>query len=230
MAEIINPTTLLYALLGGILPAILWLWFWLKEDSKKPEPTGLIMLSFVAGMVAVVIVFPLEKLAFSFFPEGPTLIVIWAAIEEIVKFIAIGFVALKSRYFDEPVDALIYMITVALGFAALENSLFLLGPLLEGEVITGILTGNLRYIGATLLHVATSSTIGLALGLSFYKHRAIKLLSGFVGLVGAIVLHSLFNFFIINNNGEDTFLVFLALWMVVVVIIFFFERVKRIKK
>ena len=32
---LLDPKTLLYALLGGILPAVLWLWFWLKEDSKN---------------------------------------------------------------------------------------------------------------------------------------------------------------------------------------------------
>jgi len=60
----LDPQIFLYALLGGILPAILWLWFWLKEDAKKPEPRGLITLSFVAGMLGVFIVFPIEKFAY----------------------------------------------------------------------------------------------------------------------------------------------------------------------
>ena len=78
------------------------------------------------------------------------LLLVWAAIEELVKFSAISLVALRSVYFDEPVDALIYMITVALGFAAIENSLFLLAPLLDGDLTGSLLTGNLRYMGATL--------------------------------------------------------------------------------
>jgi len=225
----IDPKTLLYALMGGILPAILWLWFWLKEDSRKPEPRGLIMLSFVAGMVGVAIVLPLEKLAFGVLPQGVMLLTTWAAIEEIVKFGAISIVALKTHYFDEPVDALIYMITVALGFAAIENSLFLLEPLMNGEAITGFLTGNLRYIGATLLHVAASASIGIAMGLSFYKGKFIKTISTLIGIVIAITLHTLFNFFIISSSGESTFIVFFHLWIAIVVVIFLFERVRRIK-
>ena len=225
-----RPYNTFYALLGGILPAVLWLWFWLKEDMKKPEPRGLILMSFIAGMVAVMIVLPMEKLASVFFaPTSLSLLIVWSAIEEIVKYSAITLVALKSRYFDEPIDALIYMITVALGFAALENSMFLIGPLVNGDITVSFLTGNLRYMGATLLHVAASASIGVALGLSFYKGPFIKTLSTIIGLSTAIALHTFFNFFIIRNNGEDTFTVFLYLWMAVVVVIFLFEKVKRIK-
>ncbi|MEK9167882.1 MAG: PrsW family glutamic-type intramembrane protease [Patescibacteria group bacterium] len=225
---LLDPKTLLYALLGGILPAVLWLWFWLKEDSKKPEPRSMIMLSFIAGMIGVIVVFPLEKIAAHFLVEGPMLLLVWAAIEELVKFSAISLVALRSVYFDEPVDALIYMITVALGFAAIENSLFLLAPLLDGDLTGSLLTGNLRYMGATLLHTAASSAIGIALGLSFYKSGLTRVLSGILGVITAIALHTLFNFFIIQRNGEDTFIVFLHLWVAIVFVIFFFEKVKRI--
>ena len=55
--------TILFALLGGVLPALLWLWFWLKEDKKRPEPRGLILLAFIAGMLTVPVVLPFEKLA-----------------------------------------------------------------------------------------------------------------------------------------------------------------------
>ncbi|MFC1720834.1 PrsW family intramembrane metalloprotease [Patescibacteria group bacterium] len=222
-----DPQTLFYALAGGIVPALLWLWFWLKQDKKKPEPRGLIILSFIAGMVAVVIVFPLEKLALNLIPEGAMLLVAWAAIEEILKYSAISLIALKSRHFDEPVDAVVYMITVALGFAALENSLFLIEPLQNGEMIVGLLTGNLRFIGATLLHVLASASIGVALGLSFYKGTFTKFVSTIIGLTTAIALHTLFNFFIIKEH-IDTFLVFLYLWIGIVIMIFLFEKVKRI--
>lgn len=230
MAEIIDPQTLLYALLGGILPALLWLWFWLKEDSRKPEPRGLILLAFVAGMIGVVVVLPMEKFAFKFFPDGSvTLLTVWAAIEELVKFGAMSIIVFKSKFFDEPIDAIIYMITVALGFAALENSLFLVGPLMNGEAIVSFLTGNLRYIGATLLHVGASASIGIAMGLSFYKNKFIKTISVLIGIITAIVLHTLFNFSIMNSNGENTFLVLFFLWLVIIVVIFFFEKVRWIR-
>ncbi len=225
----IDPQTLFYALAGGIIPALLWLWFWLKEDKKKPEPRGLIILSFIAGMFAVAIVLPMEKFAMNFFQEGLILLIIWASIEEIVKYSAIALVAFQSKYFDEPIDAVIYMITVALGFAALENSMFLLEPFKNGEMLVGFLTGNSRFMGATLLHVVASASIGIAIGLSFYKNKFIKYISTTAGLIIAIILHTLFNFFIIKEQ-VDTFWVFLTLWTGVIVIILLFEKIKKIKK
>ena len=36
----LNLTMSLFALIGGFVPALVWLWFWLKEDKQKPEPKG----------------------------------------------------------------------------------------------------------------------------------------------------------------------------------------------
>lgn len=223
----INPETLLYALLGGILPVLLWLWFWLKEDARHPEPRGLIMLSFIAGMVTIAIAIPLEKLAYNTIPDKTHLIIVWAVIEEMLKFGAVLFVAMRSRFFDEPADALVYMITAALGFAAIENTLFLLAPFGSGEFTSGVMTGNLRYVGAALLHTAASGAVGIALGLVYYRGRVLKLFASLLGLSFAIVLHALFNFFIMKDDGADMLIVFLFLWIAIVVVIFFFEKLKR---
>lgn len=225
-----SPETLLYALLGGILPVLLWLWFWLKEDARHPEPRGLIMLSFIAGMAAVLVALPLEKFALRLIQETTQLIVAWSIIEEVLKFAAVIFIAMRTRFFDEPADALVYMITAALGFAALENTLFLLGPFSDGQITAGVVTGNLRYLGAALLHVAASGAVGVLIGLTFYKGRFAKTISALFGLSIAVLLHTLFNFFIIKDNGANMFLVFLYLWITIVVIIFFFERLKRMMR
>lgn len=225
----ISPETIFYAFVGGVTPAIFWLWFWLREDRKKPEPAGLIALSFLGGMIGVLIAYPLEKIAFSLFSEETILLFIWAFIEEVIKYGSIALVAFKSRFFDEPVDALIYMITVALGFAALENTLFLIEPITNSGFGEILLTGNMRFIGSTLLHVVASGTIGVMIGLTFYKHILIRQAATLFGLFTAICLHTLFNFFIINNEGKDMFSVFLVLWISIIILIFLFEKVKRIK-
>jgi len=221
--------TIIFAALGGLLPALLWLWFWLKEDSRCPEPRLLIVLTFIAGMIAVPIVLPLERYTESF-ASGTIALALWAAIEEIFKYIAALVVVLWRKVVNEPVDAVIYMITVALGFAALENTLFLLSPFIDGDFAGGILTGNLRFLGATLLHTLSSAMIGLALALSFYKSRVVKKIYLFGGVVLAIVLHTLFNFFIMNSNGESILSIFFVVWIGIVVLILLFERVKRIRR
>ncbi|MBV9159466.1 MAG: PrsW family intramembrane metalloprotease, partial [Candidatus Kaiserbacteria bacterium] len=169
--------SILAAAAGGILPALAWLWFWRREDSKNPEPRRLIALAFLAGMVTVAIVIPVEKFVASyisplnvpFFISGgaTTLVFIsWSAIEEIFKFLAARFTVLRRREDDEPIDPVIYMVTVALGFAAAENTLFLLSPLSGDTALQTVMTGNLRFVGATLLHVLSSAAIGVFLGIS----------------------------------------------------------------
>src|SRR3989338_9470647 len=163
-----NFQTIFYAVLGGILPALLWLSFWLREDRKHPEPKGLIGKTFLFGMLAVIVVLPFQKGVDAVFPDLMLpAIFLWAGLEECFKFAAGYFGGLHSIEDNEPVDPIIYMITAALGFVALENTLFILGPLLIGEELTrSVIAGNLRFIGASLLHVVSSGIVGVSLAFS----------------------------------------------------------------
>jgi len=226
---ILAPETLLYALLGGILPAVLWLWFWLKEDSKRPEPRGLILKLFFAGITAVLLVFPIEKWVYEILNNGTIIIIVWAASEEIIKFAAVYIAGLRTVFFDEPIDAVVYFITVALGFAALENTLFIIKPLLDGETMISVLTGNLRFVGATLLHIAASGTIGVCIAFSFYKTKLIKIIFTLLGITIAITLHTLFNYFILKSEADYMFAILLSLWAAIILLILIIERVKKLR-
>ena len=215
------------AIAGGILPALLWLWFWLREDSKRPEPKQLIFRTFIAGMAVVPLALPLQKLALDSF-SGETLVTVWVTIEESLKYAIALVVILWHKAVDEPIDYIVYMITIALGFAALENALFIWNPLVSGDLSGSIITGNFRFLGATLLHVLASGTIGVMLAFAFYKRDSVKLLAGTFGLFIAIVLHTLFNLFIMDANGETILSIFLVVWILVILLFFVLEKVKRI--
>jgi len=223
----LSGQTVLFALLGGILPALLWLWFWLNEDRKNPEPRGLILLAFLGGMLMVPLVIPFESMLESYFVAGTAVIISWSIIEELFKYIAAYVIVLRRPEVNEPIDAVIYMITVALGFAALENTLFLLTPLSDSFFAESILTGNFRFLGATLLHTLSSAVVGFALAFSFYKHKNIKFAYVALGLVLAIVLHALFNFFIITSDGERLLTVFSFVWIGIVILLILFEKIKH---
>jgi RsiW-degrading membrane proteinase PrsW (M82 family) len=218
--------TILIAIVGGVIPVLLWLWFWLREDREDPEPKGLLLITFLLGAIVVNVVLPLEKLADRLIVNHIYLITAWAAIEEIFKYFAAAAVALRSKFADEPIDYPIYMMTAALGFAAFENVLFLLNPSIAGQTILGFLTGNLRFLGATLLHVIASSIIGIAMGLAFYQKR-LKWLYFLVGLILAIGLHTLFNFFIMKAEGNNFLITFAFVWVVAIIIILLFEKLRR---
>ncbi|HEY4488488.1 MAG TPA: hypothetical protein VJB97_03140, partial [Candidatus Paceibacterota bacterium] len=87
------------AMAGGLLPALAWLWFWLREDSVHPEPRRLIALAFFAGMVTVAIVIPIENALSALVSDGTYIVLsagaattlifaLWSIIEEVCKYIA----------------------------------------------------------------------------------------------------------------------------------------------
>jgi RsiW-degrading membrane proteinase PrsW (M82 family) len=243
--------TLVYALLGGLAPALLWLWFFLREDAVHPEPRWLILAAFLSGMVAVLLALPAEMfarcVAAGSWPkeawanlfetaaycrdvsiEDP--IFLWAAVEELLKYGLAVVVILWRRAVDEPIDAMVYLITVALGFAALETGLFLLEPLGRGDITGGFMTGNLRFMGAALIHTLSSAVIGFAIALSFYRSYVVQFISLCTGLILGIVLHALFNHHIIASSGERTTLVFFSVWIGIIGLFLLFERAKRITR
>lgn len=226
----ISPSAIFFSLIGGIFPALFWLYFWLREDKLKPEPRSLIMLSFFSGMIAVLASLFAEKTLKGAVASSVILLAVYAPIiEESLKFLAAYFSALRKKEDDEPIDPAIYLITSALGFAALENALFLVNPLVENNIMASVITGDLRFIGATLLHVVASASIGIFIGFSFYKSRLFKFILTIIGLATAITLHSFFNFFIIKGTDENILAVFGGLWVAVIVLILVLEKVKKVR-
>lgn len=220
-----SAQTLGYAIIGGVLPSLIWLYFLLKEDARHPEPKAMIALAFVAGMLAVPLVLPVERAASVHF-MGLQLIISWAAIEEVAKYLMAAIFILWQRPVDEAPDYVIYMITVALGFAAAENMLFLLAPLSSGNLIGGLVTDNLRFIGSTLLHVCASSAIGFAMAFSWQKPPAVRMLYASLGLILAIALHTAFNTLIISGDGANAFFAFFLVWIAAVLFFASFEFLK----
>jgi RsiW-degrading membrane proteinase PrsW (M82 family) len=224
-----SGTSLFYALVGGILPALLWLWFWIQEDKLHPEPRGRIMLAFWGGMVAVLAAYPLERAVHSAYGLTLTTIILWALIEEVLKLAAACLTALRSKkVYDEPVDAPEYLITAALGFAALENTLFILDPILGGNILQSFQAGNMRFIGASLLHVVCSGILGYCIGREYYKGPGAKWAWRFIGIALAVSLHALFNQFILYDNGSKTFFVFSLVWVAALGVLLLFEKIKKI--
>ncbi|MBY0376598.1 PrsW family intramembrane metalloprotease [Patescibacteria group bacterium] len=227
MALLANPKILGLAFLGGIIPSLLWLWFWLKEERQKTEPRGLLTICFLMGMLAVAFVLPIQKFIQSVVADKNLQLLLWATSEEIIKYLAVLIILYRTDYVDEPLDWPILMITAALGFAALENTLFLLKPLSLGQVTVGLLTGQMRYLGSTLLHTVSSGIVGISIGLTFYAHGFMKKFHLFLGIVVAVALHTVFNFFIMDNSGSNFLKVLAFLWVVTIIIMLLFEKVRR---
>lgn len=221
-----------YAFLGGLLPTIFWLWFWLHEDQLHPEPKKYIFYTFIFGIFSAMLVLPAEEFLAKLIPgTGILAIGVLASAEEIFKYFGAYISSLRKKYMDEPIDAVIYLITAALGFAALENSLFLISALKNdlASIDRLALIGNMRFIGATLLHTLCSGIIGFFIGFSFFKSKTVKRTFLFLGIAVAIVLHTLFNFFILKS-GNNILIIFLGIWVAIILLILILEKVKLARK
>ena len=222
--------SVIYAILAGILPSFIWLFFWTREDTKSHQPRSLIVFLFIGGMLAVPIAGFSEQMVQAMVHNQTICYVIWAAIEEILKFTAVYVIAVHVRANNEPVDIMIYCIVAALGFAALENTLFIVSPLLQGPVSISqsLIMGNMRFIGATLVHVVSSATIGFMLGYVFFQGKIAKFFAFIIGLASAIAIHTGFNLSIANADPNDTLRAFAWIWGGVVLLIVLFEEVKAV--
>ncbi|MFA6094526.1 MAG: PrsW family glutamic-type intramembrane protease [Candidatus Paceibacterota bacterium] len=226
--DFFNFSTITISILSGLLPALVWLWFWLREDSEHPEPRRIIIFTFLAGALATLLAIPLEKMVIDTTMGLSVGTFLLAGIEEALKFCAAYIVALTSINDDEPIDPVIYMITAALGFAALENILFFVSSLMENQgILQSLITINIRFVGAMLLHTASSAVIGVALALTFYKRMRIRIPVIIISLCGAIILHAFFNFFIIKGQTH-AFFTFFVLWCVAILLMLIFEKIKHI--
>lgn len=197
----------------GILPSIIWLFYYLAKD-MHPEPKKMILEVFLLGMLSTVPVFFLQLglsfilKSFSFFYLSPLLMeaikwfLVIALTEEIFKYFVVRLTIFKSGELDEPLDIMLYMVVAALGFAALENTLYLFSPLDNaisfGAIArTTITISFVRFIGATFLHTLCSALVGYFLALS--SVRGIKgVRFTILGLVLATLLHGLYDFSIMT--------------------------------
>jgi RsiW-degrading membrane proteinase PrsW (M82 family) len=226
----ISLRTIIEAVLGGLLPALVWLWFWLKEDKLHHETKRVVLITFLLGMMSVLLALPIESFVAGFVVNNSLLaFLLWATTEECCKFLAFKISKSITKAVNDPIDPFIGMVTAALGFAALENMLFLFAPLSQSGLIIGFITGNMRFVGANLLHLTASGLVGIFLGFSYYKKKSVRFGYALLGLVLAALLHTLFNFFILYNEGASAFLVFSVLWVFVIIIIGLCEKIKQVK-
>jgi RsiW-degrading membrane proteinase PrsW (M82 family) len=191
------------------LPSIIWLSFYLRKD-KHPEPNKLIIKIFFLGVLIVPLAGILEQgfflgtEKFSFLDKLAIVVVAFAFIEEFMKYLVVRFGILKNAEFDEPTDAMIYMIITGLGFAAAEN-IYLLSQIYPQnqyflETLEFLTT---RFLGATFLHALACGITGYFLAASLLVRSRARKIFVTGGIIASTILHSIFNYIIIlNSQGE----------------------------
>ena len=223
----------------AIIPSVIWLLWYLRKD-RHPEPKRMIVRVFIWGMLIAFPAILIENAGIEIarslaLPVFVTTLVVYflivAATEEVLKFFVVHFRVLRrTMQLDEPVDAMVYMIVAALGFAAIEN-IFLLTPLFEKDFVATLHIAFSRFVGATLLHALASGIIGYYLALRIFKKGQKGFPPLIHGFILAILLHGFYNILVIQTEQHFYFMLPIALLIIsaAVLVSIFFKKLSKMK-
>ena len=198
-----------YIFLSFLFP-FLWIFYFYKKD-KHPEPAFWLFFAFLLGISSAIISYYFQKNLDLFLTENWQRYLLFALIEEFFKFFVILLFIFPQKVFDEPVDAMIYMMFSALGFAFFENLFLVFSP----KTINIVSTLFFRFFGANLLHILASSLIGYGYAFLVKTRRIFPLV---VSFFSGTFLHFLYNYIIISLP-PGFILVLPILWAVFLVVL-----------
>ena len=235
-----NYYIIIYVLLG-ILPSLIWLFYYLRKD-LHPEPKRMILNVFLWGSLITIPVFFVQiglkilldrTIADPFIHELIYWFLIIAFSEELFKYLVVKVKVISSPHLDEPLDIMLYMVVSALGFAAIENTLYLFAPTGQmsfNQVISNALVVVIvRFIGTTFLHTLCASVIGYSLAISIYEVKKKRLILC-AGIFIAVLLHGLYDFSIMTLDGYLKIAVPAIIIITLAFLVFSgFEKLKKMK-
>lgn len=176
----------------AIAPGIAICLFIFHRDAYNREPKLNLFFSFFLGAVIVLPVAYTESYFYQF--PGKTVsgiavsaFLVVALTEELGKFLILRFYAYPKKSFDEPLDGIVYGVMIGMGFATLENILYVQK--------FGIETGFLRMFLAVPAHATFGVLMGYHIGnAKFDKPDSTRFL--FLGLLWAVLFHGIYDFFL----------------------------------
>ena len=214
-------------LLITILPSLLIVAFFVKSD-RFPEPSSQIIKIFMFGFFLCIPAFLIntelsyiyantdidEALISSFLSAAP--------VEEVLKFTVLYSLVYKMKDFNEPIDGIVYGVTVSLGFATLEN-IYYVYFLSDYFDTTSQSLALLRSFSAIPAH----GIFGATMGYFFMKYAFIKKENNLaLCMIVPILLHGAYNYFA-GSIFIISLLIVIISW---IVLIRAFSRLKKSQK
>ena len=177
---------------SAVVPSALLVWYFHARDAY-PEPPRVLWTTFGLGVLTVIpillIGYPLQK-AVELVPNPMASSLLGALFvaaipEELVKLLVLLGYNMRNRAFDEPMDGIVYGVVASLGFATLENILFVFGG--------GMSVAVSRAFTAVPLHAFVGAIVGYYVGQAWRvpAERTRYILRGY-GF--AVLLHMLYDF------------------------------------
>lgn len=191
----------------AIAPAVAIIMYILAKDKYNREPIKNLLGSFLLGCLstipAIIIQLAFEKYFKDFLPENS--IVYFAVFaygivglsEEGSKLFMLRYFAFPSRAFDEPLDGIIYGVLVSMGFATVENIMYVFQ--------NGVGTAITRAVLSVPAHASFGVMMGYYVGLAKFDHQNMRRLIR-KGLLIAVLFHGSFDFFLfLQVAGLDNY-------------------------
>ncbi len=186
------------------------------RDKYEKEPIKLLIIGLTLGAVSTIPILYVERFFIYINPFVNTKFydiyksyVIAGFTEEVFKFIILLFLIYRNKNFNERFDGIVYAVFISLGFALVENILFVLN-----DDLGGVSTGVNRAIFSVPAHMLYGVSMGYYFAL--IKYESEKFLKNIVlALFNPIFIHGTFDFILTLNNKISFFIFSLyvvALW------------------
>ena len=187
----------------AVLPSLAICYWIYLQDRYEREPFSLLFKAFVVGCASTIPAMLLQiqfqdwqnedsLLATAIFAFG-----IVGLTEELSKFVLMRFFIYPLDEFNEPMDGIVYAVMVSMGFATVENLMYVFGENNDGSISTAI--G--RAFTAVPAHAAFAVLMGSYMGLAkFVPER--RNFYMFTGLGLAVFFHGLYDFFLLQKVYE----------------------------
>lgn len=186
-------------LILAIAPSMLIIAYVYFKDKFEKEPWTLLLKNFIlGGTVSVLLTFIIGGLLTKFLPtlESNSILDMFikaffvvALVEEFSKYLIVRFAAQRNKEFNEPYDGIVYAVAVSMGFAALENVLYVYSY--------GFETGLFRAFTAVPAHATFAILMGYYMGKAKFSEN--RFLLNMIGLGVATLFHGAYDFFLFIN-------------------------------
>jgi RsiW-degrading membrane proteinase PrsW (M82 family) len=179
------------------IPSLIICYWIFRIDKYEKEPAWALSLTFLTGALATIPGVEVQKSAYEFFREESILhtfflaFIAIAANEEIWKLLVVVACALPWRFFNEPMDGLVYAVFASMGFAAAEN--------LAYAQRLGIETAILRAFTAVPAHLLFAIIIGYYAGRAKFEPTVVACKLLLRGLFFATLLHGTYDMLLLQK-------------------------------
>lgn len=201
----------------GLAPSIIVLFYIFIRDKYEKEPIKLLFTGVIFGIIITAPIVFTENTIMKYMPSGGkyvyafyTSFIVASAVEELFKYIILYFLTWRNKNLNERFDGIVYSVFISLGFAGLENLLYVLNPNLGG-VRTAILRAVFSVPGHGLFGVCMGYYFALA---KFEPEKRTKFMIS--ALFIPFFMHGFYDFILLAEipYGMIIFVIFVVyLWI-----------------